>query len=279
MKIIKLIAIYSLILLFSCQNEEYQDCHGTVSGGAYFDECGDCVGGRTGLFECTTDCNDDLGGLAYINPCDVCVNGGTEIPTDSCSSFEYNGQTYGAIIIGEQVWMTSDLISELYNNGDTIPEYQGDNTIGTLSKYIPNEENEEITIFYSWKIALSDKIAPQGWRVPNKSDYEKLISTLGGSNLAGGKLKESGYANWKFPNNFATNESGFSALGEGYRNELDIVQDIGNKCFFWSSDTIRSSNTASLYLFALKLSFDSNFAELNPESTTNGHLIRLIKDN
>ena len=279
MKIIKFITIYPLILLFSCQNEEYQDCHGTVSGGAYFDECGDCVGGRTGLFECTTDCNGDLGGLAYINPCDICVNGETEIPTDSCSSFEYNGKTYGTIIIGEQVWMTSDLKTELYNNGDTIPEYNGNNSIGSFSKHAISGENNELNIFYSWNIALSNKIAPEGWRVPNKGDYQTLISTLGGSNLAGGKLKESGYTSWNFPNNFATNESGFSASGGGYRNELGIVQDSGKKCFFWSSDTIRSGDTASLYLFTLKLSFDSNFAELNPESTNNGHLIRLIKDN
>ena len=279
MKIIKFIFIYFFILLFSCQTEEYQDCHGTVSGGAYFDECGDCVGGRTGLFECITDCNGDLGGLAYINPCNICVDGETAIYSDSCSSFDYNGTTYGTIIIGEQVWMTSDLKTESYNNGDTIPEYNGDNSIASLSKHTTSEENSELNIFYSWKIALSNKIAPEGWRVPTKSDYQKLISTLGGSNLAGGKLKESGYTSWNFPNNFATNESGFSASGGGYRNELGIVQDIGYKCFFWSSDTIQSSDTASLYLFALNLSFDSNVAKLNPESTTNGHLIRLIKDN
>ena len=280
MKIIRFIIFNTFIFFFCCQNEEYQDCHGTAGGGAYFDDCGDCVGGRTGLNECKEDCNGDLGGLAFINPCDICVDGETEIQIDSCKSFEYNGKTYSTVIIGEQVWANEDLMTEKYNDGSIIPEYEGNDSIGTFSKNILSLENEKNGVFYSSHIPLSTSIAPEGWRVPNKNDFEKLIEELGGNYIAGGKLKKSGFTSWDFPNNFATNESGFSAIGKGYRSSSGDFQQVGKKCTYWSTDTVQTSDTTtSSYLWALKLSFDSNYADLSPDSLSISHLIRLIKTN
>ena len=279
MKIIRFIIFHSLVLFFCCQNEEYQDCHGTVDGGAYFDDCGDCVGGRTGLYECTTDCNGDLGGLAYINSCNVCVEGTTRIEADSCTSFEYNGKLYSTVIIGDQVWASEDLVTEKYNDGDSIVAYQGNDSVGTFTKHFLSESNEKNAIFYSWLIALNNSIAAAGWRVPNKNDFEELITTLGGSNIAGGKLKSAGFTNWDFPNNFATNESGFSAIGKGFRDALGNFQKVGKKCSFWTADIAQTNDTTSSYLWTLKLSFDSNFADISPDSTNIGNLFRLIKIN
>jgi len=279
MKIIRFIIFHSLVLFFYCQNEEYQDCHGTVGGGAYFDDCGDCVGGKTGRYECTTDCNGDLGGIAYLNSCNVCVEGETGLAPDSCTSFEYNGKIYSTVIIGTQAWASEDLVTEKYNNGNSIQEYQGHDSVGTFTRHVVSENNEKNAIFYSWQIALSDSIAPEGWRVPNKYDFEELINTLGGSNLAGGKLKNSGFTSWDFPNNFGTNESGFSAIGKGFRDASGTFQQIGKKCSFWTTDIAQTDDTTSSYLWTLKLSFDSNYADINPDSKNIGHPIRLIKIN
>jgi uncharacterized protein (TIGR02145 family) len=279
MKIMRFIIFHSLVLFFCCQNEEYQDCHGTVGGGAYFDDCGDCVGGKTGSYECTTDCNGDLGGIAFINPCNLCVEGDTGLESDSCTSFEYNGKLYNTIIIGYQVWTSEDLVTEKYNNGNSIPAYQGSDSTGAFAKHVLSENNEKNAILYNWKVALNDSIAPEGWRVPNKNDFEDLINELGGNNLAGGKLKNSGFASWDFPNNFATNESGFSAIGKGFRDSSGTFQQVGKKCSFWTTDIAQTNDTTSSYLWTLKLSFDSNYADISPDSTNIGHPIRLIKIN
>ena len=279
MKIIRFIIFNSFALFFCCQNAEYQDCHGTIGGGAYFDDCGDCVGGRTGLYECTIDCNGDLGGLAYINPCNICVEGATGLETDSCTSLVYNGKTYKAVIIGNQVWTSEDLITEKYNDGNSIQSYQGSDSLGTFTKHILSENSEKNAHFYSWQVALNELIAPEDWRVPSKNDFEELINTLGGSNIAGGKLKNSGFASWDFPNNFATNESGFSAIGKGFRDSSGTFQQVGKKCSFWTTDIAQTNDTTSLYLWTLKLSFDSNYADISPDSTNIGHPIRLIKIN
>ncbi|WP_157975842.1 carbohydrate-binding protein [Lewinella sp. IMCC34191] len=56
---------------------ECTDCNGQVDGSAYFDECGECVGGTTGAEACELDCNGDQDGSAYLDACGVCVAGNT----------------------------------------------------------------------------------------------------------------------------------------------------------------------------------------------------------
>ena len=269
-----------LVWFWSCENVEYQDCHGTVSGGAYFDECGDCVGGRTGLIECGEDCEGNLGGVAFINLCDICVGGETGIQVDSCESFDYHGYRYRTVIIGDQVWVKEDLNTINYRSGNTISVFQTtSDSIGTFSQNTISNGNEKNGVFYNWHVAISDSIAPDGWRVPNKEDFQELINGLGGEYLAGGKLKKSGFTAWDFPNNYATNESGFSAIGKGYRDQSGIFQEVGRKCSFWSLDTVQNDDTTTTnYFWVLKLSFDSNYTNVIPDSDNYGHLIRLIKN-
>jgi len=48
------------------------DCSGTIDGDAFIDECGECVGGNTGLEPCEQDCAGEFGGDAYVDECGVC---------------------------------------------------------------------------------------------------------------------------------------------------------------------------------------------------------------
>ena len=49
-----------------------QDCTGECFGYAYYDNCGYCVAGTTGLTPCTPDCNDVWGGASTYDDCGVC---------------------------------------------------------------------------------------------------------------------------------------------------------------------------------------------------------------
>ena len=56
------------------------DCNGVLDGGAYFDSCGDCVGGSTGVEpDIAMDCANVCNGEAYFDNCGVCVGGTTDI--------------------------------------------------------------------------------------------------------------------------------------------------------------------------------------------------------
>lgn len=69
---------------------------------------------------------------------------------------------------------------------------------------------------YNWYSLTNSKgIAPTGWHVATKSDWQALFSFCGGSSLAGGVLKESGLTHWLTPNTGAVNQYGFSALPSG----------------------------------------------------------------
>ena len=67
-------------------------------------------------------------------------------------------------------------------------------------------------------------IAPAGYRVATLSDIQDLLSYLGGSNIAGGKLKS--VEEWAPPNLGATNEYGFNALPSGSRNESGVFSGV-----------------------------------------------------
>ncbi len=56
-----------------------KDCNGDVLGSAYIDECGDCVGGNTGLTACQQDCSGEWGGMAQFDSCGFCTGGTTGI--------------------------------------------------------------------------------------------------------------------------------------------------------------------------------------------------------
>jgi hypothetical protein len=60
-----------------------------------------------------------------------------------------------------------------------------------------------------------------------------LATYLGGNNSAGGKLKETGTSHWLDPNIGATNESGFTALPGGQRDNQGIFSMMGIVGFWW----------------------------------------------
>jgi uncharacterized protein (TIGR02145 family) len=95
---------------------------------------------------------------------------------------------------------------------------------------------------------------------------------LGGYDVSGGKLKETGTDHWAPPNTGATNESGFTALPGGSRI-YDADTEISYYGYFWS---ISQNGEGGYYLRV----------EYNTEHTTvidgclwiDGKSIRCLKD-
>lgn len=59
----------------------------------------------------------------------------------------------------------------------------------------------------------------KGWHVPSQAEMTQLIDYLGGTSVAGGKMKAKFGS---FNNEFSNNESGFSAVSGGYTNSSGI---------------------------------------------------------
>ncbi|WP_375579477.1 FISUMP domain-containing protein [Marivirga tractuosa] len=134
---------------------------------------------------------------------------------------DIDGNTYNIIMIGSQAWMQENLKVTRFRNGDDII----DESTGS-AQYIYDDSETNLDIYgrlYNLESIKDERnIAPEGWHIPSDEEWDKLlIDVLGGYEVAGGKLKESGTEHWLSPNNEATNESNFTALGGGYRQGSD----------------------------------------------------------
>jgi uncharacterized protein (TIGR02145 family) len=96
-----------------------------------------------------------------------------------------------------------------------------------------------------------------------------------GKVFAGIKLKESDTTHWKGPDIGATNESGFTALPGGYRDDQGIFMNGGNNGY-WRSSTV---SNGSEHFFGL--SYKSNGSILAPffGPVNVGLSVRCLKDN
>jgi len=157
-----------------------------------------------------------------------------------------DGNTYKTVTINKQIWMAENLNVEHYRNGDAIPQVQDkeewDNlTTGAWCYYDNNSSNgTPYGKLYNW-YAVNDPrgLAPDGWHVPSDEEWTKLIDFLGGSEVAGEKMKTT--SGW-IENGNGKNSSGFSAVPSGYRNHEGYFINMGKNALYWSTTEMNSEN-------------------------------------
>jgi uncharacterized protein (TIGR02145 family) len=192
------------------------------------------------------------------------------------------GSEYKEVKIGNQVWMTENLNVDKFRNGDPIPEAKTAVEWEKLGKegkpawcYYDNDisNGEKYGKLYNW-FAVNDLrgLAPEGWRIPNDSDWLKLSNFLGGEMVSGTKMKS--IEHW-FENGNGTNLYGFNALPGGFRNIAGTFFDIGKNISFGSAT--EKSNEESYYVF---LEYSGGFLHIgssiySPKSC--GNYIRCVK--
>jgi uncharacterized protein (TIGR02145 family) len=150
---------------------------------------------------------------------------------------DFEGNEYNTIQIDKQCWMKENLKTAYFADGTSIEDgtTAGDITGNFISKYWFVYNDEEVKkdtfgLLYTWAAAMNEGlssnanpsgiqgICPNGWHLPSNSEWSQLIDFLGGTEAAGGKMKETGTQHWISPN-AASNESGFTALAAGLRYE------------------------------------------------------------
>ena len=156
---------------------------------------------------------------------------------------DIDGNVYNTVTIDAQVWMVENLKTTKYNDGAAIPnvtDYTWGNLLTDAYCWYNNEIDNKTTYgaLYNWYAAKSGKLCPSGWHVATLEDWTRLVTFLGGIDVAGGKLKEAGNTHWLDQNVGATNESGFTALPGGYRGSGlgdGAFYALGYYGWFWTS--------------------------------------------
>jgi uncharacterized protein (TIGR02145 family) len=213
--------------------------------------------------------------------CPLMVVGLVLILTNSCKKKEdtsakitdKDGNDYTSVTIGAQVWMVENLKTTKYSNGDQIPNLSSDQWYSTTSGTYKTNSTTYGNLYNGYAVDDSRKLCPTGWHVPSKADWDALIAYLGGENIAGGKMKESGTTHWLSPNNGATNESGFTGLPAGSTAGADI-DGMGLGTFLWSS-TETDDYTSN---YAFELSYVAEYCINMAHLKFVGYSVRCIKD-
>jgi uncharacterized protein (TIGR02145 family) len=133
-------------------------------------------------------------------------------------------QLYRVVTIGEQIWMAENLnykveSSFCYNDS---------------AKYC-----EKYGRLYQRAVAIS--ACPEGWHLPDSTEWRVLFDAVGGQNVAGKILKaSSGWIKFHDVNGNGSDDFGFSALPAGSRasGSVDggpVFFDEGSITTFWSS--------------------------------------------
>lgn len=208
---------------------------------------------------------------------------GTLVACSSNFTDDRDGQSYGMVEIAGQLWMAENL--NFFGNevaaGSICPE--GD-----------DRKCKEYGRLYTWAAA---KVAcPAGWRLPSRSDFEKLIAAadpsienmaasgdkayaIEGSRVAGKILKST--SGW-FKKGNGSDDLGFAALPAGYMTAAEPSGEtpagkfdgIGGYAHIWSETADPQESSFAQYLY---LDFSSAVARINSFSKTDARSVRCVK--
>lgn len=203
------------------------------------------------------------------------LQGRTQTVTD------YDGNVYNTIVIGKQEWMKENLRVTHYRNGVLIPNVIHMDQWKKLNKgarcYYNNDSIANDSVYgalYNWYVVNdTGKICPVGWHIPTHEEWTILENLLGGWEIAGGHMKETGTLHWKSPNNEATNSTGFTGLPGGMRGLESTFEYIGENGLWWTSTQMNALSAWSRYQWNLQ-----GVSDANPVPKNLGLSIRCIKD-
>ena len=204
-----------------------------------------------------------------------------------------DGKSYKTVVIGTQVWMAENLNYGTYiNDGNSSLALQNG-----AQKFCYNNIESNCTSdggLYQWHTAMNvastcastscgDQIAtqhkgicPTGWHIPNYADWNILQNILGGSTVAGSKMKlnNTSDTSWNNSTHNNGNSSGFSAFPSGFRSGNAVFSSHGRFTYFWNN-TEHSSARFAYYYFL----YNSN-SSLNIDSYNkmDGFSVRCVED-
>lgn len=201
------------------------------------------------------------------------------LPGAAVTINDIDGNIYNTITIGTQTWMSENLRTTRYNNGDYINKIVNnqewkDDTLGAWCYYENDKSNDKIFgKLYNWYAVTNEKgVCPLGWHVPNNREWNKLIDELGGSAEAGSKMKL--LSEWKSGLS-ADNSSGFSGIPADLRRKVGDFATIEEYAYYWSSSFIINKPNALCFILGYK---DNNCFK-DSTSKNDGLSCRCVKDN
>jgi uncharacterized protein (TIGR02145 family) len=165
-----------------------------------------------------------------------------------------DGKEYKTVVIGTQTWMAENLNynapgSKCYGEGGQVVYYdeEGKNpTYTTLSNAEIQANCDKYGRLYDW--ATAKAACPSGWHIPSDAELTMLTDFVGGSSVAGTKLKATSGWNSYSGVPAGTDAYGFAALPGGYGHSDGSFIRVGSNGVWWSSTDDSASRAYGWYM-------------------------------
>ncbi len=178
---------------------------------------------------------------------------------------------YRTVAIGGNIWMAENLNYEVknsycYNNSASYAEYYG--RLYTWSAAVGKSE-ADCYDKYCTLPAKVQGICPEGWHLPSKSEWEALLTAVGGQSTAGKILLSQKVCG---VNNYGVDSLGFSTRTAGHREPSGNFDGEGYFANFWSS----TQDGSRAYHVDMGCRIEN--VELLPNSKSYAFSVRCVKD-
>lgn len=168
----------------------------------------------------------------------------------------------------ENDWMTKNLNVDHYKNGDSIPEVSDPKKweklkTGAWCYYDNNPGNDKkYGKLYNW-YAVNDPrgLAPEGWHIPTKKEFENLITEVTQDSEALNLLRKGDI-----------NRNGFSLISAGGRDTSGYFYDLDYVPYYWSS-----TQSDTLHAYQLLFRYHDTNISLSSKGKGYGFSVRCVK--
>jgi uncharacterized protein (TIGR02145 family) len=202
---------------------------------------------------------------------------------------------YPTVIYGNgQQWMTKNLNTSLFSNGDPITNEINNTNWNTSTDpfwcyYNDDIQNEAAhgKLYNRYCVLDERNVCPTGWHVPSLEEWLQFIDYVNYnenvdaqnetiSTTAGNSMKENISSAWNNQNQLATNASLFSAMPSGLRSSpTNNFSYLGENSFMWTTTTMETNNGIGIMLSNYSDGIFSTFSV----SPSLGISIRCLHDN
>ena len=280
---------FVVAVLVACGDDDSGD-FATRPSGDSSSACEDCDDSSSSKAKSSSSSAKSSSSVAYVEPC----------RTDSVDTCEYgtftderDGQTYKTVKIGTQTWMAENLNYAYTGVPYKVDEYASDSTSWCYDN--DPAKCSKYGRLYTWAAAMDSVgewsangkgcgngnkcsptypvrgICPEGWHLPDTTEWRTLFTAVGGQSTAGKMLKST--SGWNSSGN-GTDAYAFSALpAAGRRYSSGDFSYEGYYAYFWSS-----SGNGSYYAYRMCLYYDDDGASLYGDYKGNGFSVRCLKD-
>jgi uncharacterized protein (TIGR02145 family) len=196
----------------------------------------------------------------------------------------YGTESYEAVLIGTQTWLaknlnykTSDGASRCYpKSGNTNASDEDNyncNNHGRLYKWVTAMGLPDDCSGSNCSSQIQSKhrgVCPTGWHIPSDVEWDALMTAVGGSDLAGTKLKAE--FSWHSDGN-GTDNYGFFAQPGGWGSWDGTFSDVFYRGDWWSA-----TEYYSFAAYIRRMYYDNSYVYRDYQSRSYLLSVRCVKD-